>query len=71
MPARCRGLLALLKYLGSNEKIMRTKIFGQEQIARAVELGLGAGSPERIAVIPADAHSRAMRDEVAGILMQG
>ena len=63
--------LALLKYLGSNEKIMKTKIFGQEQIARAVELGLGAGSPDRIDVVPADAQSRAMRDKVAEILMQG
>lgn len=63
--------LALLKYLGSNEKIMKTKIFGQAQLARAVELGLGAVSPDRIDVVPADARSRALRDKVAEILMQG
>jgi hypothetical protein len=50
---------------------MKRKIFEQEQIARAVELGLGAGSPDRIDVIPADAQSRDIRDKIAEILRQG
>ena len=46
--------VAILKLLGSNESIMKPKIFEQEQIARAAELGLGASSPSEIEVIPAD-----------------
>ena len=63
--------VALLKYLGSNDRIMKTKIFDQEQIARAVELNLGAGSPAQIDLIPADTPSRGMCDEILKILQQG
>jgi uncharacterized protein (DUF362 family) len=63
--------VAILKYLGSNDRIMRMKIFDQEQITRAVELGLGAGSPAQIDVIPADTQSRDMRDKIVEILQQG
>jgi uncharacterized protein (DUF362 family) len=63
--------VAILKCLGSNDRIMKTKIFDQEQIARAVELGLGAGSPAQIDLIPADTHSRGMCDEILKILQQG
>jgi len=31
---------------GSNDAIMSTKIFEQEQIQRGVEIGLGIGKPE-------------------------
>ena len=47
--------LALLKSLGSNRQIMNTPIFAQEQIARAVELGLGASSPDCIELVTDDA----------------
>ena len=40
--------VALLKYLGSNDQIMKRSIFDQEQIARAVELELGVTSPAEI-----------------------
>ncbi len=63
--------VALLKYLGSNDRIMKRNIFDQEQIARAVELGLGAGSPAQIDVIPADAQSRDLRAKIMEILQQG
>jgi len=63
--------VAILKSLGSNENIMSRKIFEQEQIARAVELGLGASSPAGIEIIPADEKSRDYRDRVMGILDQG
>ena len=63
--------VAILKYLGSNDRIMKTKIFDQEQIARAVELNLGAGSPAQIDLIPADTPSRGMCDEILKILQQG
>jgi len=63
--------VAILKSLGSNGQIMTSKIFEQEQIARAAELGLGASSPADIEVIPVDENSREYRDKVTAILNQG
>jgi uncharacterized protein (DUF362 family) len=63
--------VAILKFLGSNESIMKPKIFEQEQIARAVELGLGASSPSEIDVIPADEKSQIYRDRILEILKKG
>jgi len=63
--------VALLKHLGSNDKIMGKKIFEQEQIARAVELGLGASSPSEIELVSVDTQSQSYRDQVVEILRQG
>jgi len=63
--------VAILKYLGSNESIMKPKIFEQEQIARAAELGLGATSPSEIEVIPGDRNSQEYRNQVVEILKRG
>jgi uncharacterized protein (DUF362 family) len=63
--------VAILKLLGSNRSIMEPKVFEQEQIARAVELGLGASSPSEIEVIAGDEKSRDYRDCVVEILGQG
>jgi uncharacterized protein (DUF362 family) len=63
--------VAILKLLGSNESIMKPKIFEQEQIARAVELGLGASSPSEVEVIPADKNSQDYRDRIIEVLRRG
>jgi len=63
--------LAILKSLGSNAQIMNTKIFEQEQIARAAEIGLGAASPSEIEVVAANAESQNYRDRVVEILNKG
>jgi len=63
--------VAILKLLGSNANIMKPKIFEQEQIARAVSLGLGASSPSEIEVIPADEKSQDDRDRVVEVLKKG
>jgi len=63
--------VAILKLLGSNEGIMRPKIFEQEQIARAAELGLGASSPSEIEVVPADKNSQDYRDRIMEVLRRG
>ncbi len=63
--------VAILKLLGSNPGIMRSKIFEQEQIVRAVDLGLGASSPCEIQLIAADEKSQGYRDRVADILSGG
>ena len=60
--------VAILKSLGSNDNIMKRKIFEQEQIARAVELGLGASSPSEITVVPADQKSQGYKDRGVEIL---
>jgi len=63
--------VAILKYLGSNDAIMKKKIFEQEQIARAVELGLGASSPEEIELFPVDEKSREDQNRIREILKKG
>jgi len=63
--------LAVLKQLGSNDAIMSTKIFEQEQIQRAVELGLGVNGPGQIEIVTADAESRAYGDTLKKILAEG
>jgi uncharacterized protein (DUF362 family) len=63
--------VAILKSLGSNDQIMNSKIFEQEQIARAAELGLGASSPSDIELIPVDDKSREYGDRLTAILSQG
>jgi uncharacterized protein (DUF362 family) len=50
--------LAILKELGSNRAIMDRKVFEQEQIARAAELGLGITGPEEIDLIADDKDSK-------------
>ncbi len=63
--------LAVLKELGSNDAIMGRRIFEQEQIARAVELNLGARGPAEIELVTADPESRAYADRLERILAQG
>jgi uncharacterized protein (DUF362 family) len=60
--------LAILKDLGSNDAIMKTPIFAQEQIARAVELGLGAASAADIAIETGDKASESYADKLRKIL---
>jgi uncharacterized protein (DUF362 family) len=63
--------IAMLKSLGSNQAIMSRGIFDQEQIARAVQLGLGARTPGEIEIITGDAGSRALADRLRTILALG
>jgi hypothetical protein len=46
--------LSILKEQGANAAIMDTPIFGQEQMARAVELGLGVTGPDQIELVTGD-----------------
>jgi uncharacterized protein (DUF362 family) len=63
--------VAVLKSLGSNDQIMRPKIFHQEQIARAAELGIGASSASEIELVPVDDQSRESCTRVQEILSKG
>jgi len=60
--------LAVLKQLGSNDAIMSTKIFEQEQMQRAVELGLGIRRADQIELVTADAESKAYAGTLRAIL---
>jgi len=63
--------LAILKDLGSNKDIMNTHIFKQEQIARAVELGIGVSGPDQIELVTGDEKSKAYAERLKGILSEG
>jgi uncharacterized protein (DUF362 family) len=63
--------LAVLKNHGSNSAIMDTKIFAQEQVARAVELGLGVKSADQIEIVTADAASKEYAGKLKEILARG
>lgn len=63
--------VAVLKELGSNEAIMSRKIFEQEQLARAVELGLGATGPADIELVTGDDASAAYAGKLRPILDLG
>jgi uncharacterized protein (DUF362 family) len=63
--------LSVLKELGSNKAIMGRKIFEQEQIARAVQLGLGITGPEQIEIITDDGDSRKYAERLTAILLSG
>ncbi len=63
--------VAMLKSLGANDAIMSRGIWKQEQIARAVELGLGATGPDAIEIVTGDDKSRALSDRLRLILNAG
>lgn len=62
--------LACLKHLGANKEISEPAIFSQEQIKRAVNLGLGVSSAKEIQLVAADDASRAYAEAVRKILLE-
>jgi uncharacterized protein (DUF362 family) len=63
--------LAILKSIGSNSAIMDKPIFRQDQIVRAVELGLGIGSAADIQLVTDDEASAEAIARVQMILLNG
>jgi len=63
--------LSVLKELGSNKDIMEKKIFEQEQITRAVELGIGIAGPDDIEIITGDTESKKYAGRLRDILLNG
>jgi uncharacterized protein (DUF362 family) len=63
--------IAVLKELGAKKDIMERKIFEQEQIQRAVELGLGIPGADQIEFITPDRASREYAKKLQSILAQG
>ena len=60
--------VAVLKSAGSTTAALTRKIFEQDQIARAVQIGLGAASPAQIELVGDDA---AVISQLRGILDEG
>lgn len=64
--------VAILRLLGTTPEVARGKIFGQDQIARAVELGVDAvRRPGHIKLVTGDAPSAAFARRVRGMLDAG
>jgi uncharacterized protein (DUF362 family) len=60
--------VAILRYFGTTSAVSRGSIFQQEQIARAVELGLGVDGPEKIELVTDDPDSEAYAAQIREIL---
>jgi uncharacterized protein (DUF362 family) len=63
--------VALLRHFGTTPEVERGPIFGQEQIARAAELGLGVTGPDEIDLVTGDADSAAYAAQIQAILARG
>jgi uncharacterized protein (DUF362 family) len=61
--------VALLRYYGTTNEVGRGRIFEQEQIVRAVELGLGVASPEQIELVTDDPESAAYAEQIRQVLL--
>lgn len=60
--------VALLRLWGTTPEVSAGPVFGQAQIERAVELGLGVGSPAEIELATDDEPGRAYAAEVRALL---
>jgi uncharacterized protein (DUF362 family) len=61
--------VAILRLFGTTAEVSRGRVFDQEQIARAVELGLGAAGPDQIEFITADTESAEFADRLRELLL--
>jgi uncharacterized protein (DUF362 family) len=60
--------VAILRHFGTTPEVSRGTVFEQEQIARAVQLGLGVSSPKQIDIITDDSTSAQYAKTVRAIL---
>lgn len=61
--------VALLRHFGCKTEAGKGRIFQQEQIARAVDLGLGIDGPGKIEFLTGDAESAAYSQQIQEILL--
>ncbi|MFW6115937.1 MAG: DUF362 domain-containing protein [Chloroflexota bacterium] len=60
--------VAILRHFGTTPAVSQGRVFDQEQIRRAVELGLGASGPEEIEILTDDEEGEAFADQLWQIL---
>ncbi len=63
--------VAVLRHFDTTPEVGQGPIFQQEQIARAVKLGLGVDGPQKIRCITEDAESEAYAAQIQEILARG
>jgi len=63
--------VAILRSLGTTPEVSKGKIFDQDQIKRAVELGLGVKSADQIEIVTGDTASEAYAEKIREILGRG
>jgi uncharacterized protein (DUF362 family) len=63
--------VAILRQLGTTPEVSKGKIFEQDQIKRAAELGLGVKSAKEIEIVTGDKESESYAEEIRGILGRG
>jgi len=63
--------VAILRLMGSQDRVAQGKIFEQDQLRRAVELNLGASSAEEIVLIAPDEASQEVAQQVEAELAKG
>jgi uncharacterized protein (DUF362 family) len=56
--------VGVLRHFGTTRNVRRGPIFGLQQIARAVELGVGVDSPEQIELVTGDPESEAYAAQI-------
>jgi len=62
--------VVILRLLGTTSQVSQGGIFGQDQIARAAELGLGIQSPDQIQLVTGDPESEAFATQIKNILLK-
>jgi uncharacterized protein (DUF362 family) len=63
--------VAVLRHWGTTPEVEDGPIFQQDQIARAVELGLGVDGPEKIHLVTDDAESESYAAKIREVLNSG
>lgn len=61
--------VAILRLFGTTPEVNQGKIFELDQIARAVDLGLGINTPERIRIVTGDSESEAYAGMISQFLL--
>jgi len=63
--------VATLKMHGTTRHLENKPIFEQDQIRRAVDIGLGASSPQDIEIVPVDDRTKEIADRIGEVLSKG
>ncbi|MDD5339113.1 MAG: DUF362 domain-containing protein [Dehalococcoidales bacterium] len=63
--------VAILRQLGTTPEVSKGKVFDQDQIKRAVELGLGVKTADEIEIVTGDKDSEDYAEIIRGILGKG
>jgi uncharacterized protein (DUF362 family) len=60
--------VAILRHFGTTREVSEGRIFEQQQLARAAELGIGVNSANDIELVPLDTESRKFAQDIGTIL---